>query len=80
MHETHLLNNIFKYLEVQEEKSSRKIKKVQIAISEFGSLSADHFLQHYKEAACGTKWEVLELEVNLIPFGPELEITGVEFV
>jgi len=80
MHDTHLLNSIFNYLETQENSSSRKIRKIRISISEFGSLNKEHFLQHYKQAVCGTKWEALELEVNTIAFGPELEITGIEFV
>ncbi len=80
MHDTHLLKNILKYLENQENLSSRQVKKVNIAISEFGSFSKEHFLEHYRQAVSGTKWEALKLEVDSIPFGPELEITGIEFV
>ncbi len=79
MHDTHLLKNIFKYLEEQEKESSRRIKKIRVALSEFGSFSKEHFSEHYKEAVRGTKWEDLELEIGSIPFGPELEITGIEF-
>lgn len=80
MHDTHLLKNILKYFESQEKLSSRQLKKVNIAISEFGSFSKEHFLEHYRQAVCGTKWEALKLEVDSVPFGPELEITGIEFV
>ncbi len=80
MHDTHLLKNILKYFEDQEKLSSRKIKKAYLSISEFGSLSKRHFLEHYQQAVSGTKWQDLEIEINTIPFGPELEITKLEFV
>jgi len=79
MHDTHLFKSILKYLEDQERLSSRKIKKVHLSISEFGSLSKEHLLEHFKEAVAGTRWQGLEVEVNIIPFGQELEITGLEF-
>ena len=79
MHDTHILKSIFQYLELQEKSSSCKIRKVSISISEFGSLSREHFLEHFKQAALGTKWQELEVEAKLIPFGPELEISGLEF-
>ncbi|MDD5408807.1 MAG: hypothetical protein PHC71_01770 [Candidatus Omnitrophica bacterium] len=79
MHDTHLLKSILKYLKDQEDLSSRKIKKIFVSISEFGSLNKEHFLEHYKQAICGTEWQGLEAVVDVIPFGPELEITGLEF-
>lgn len=78
MHDTHLLKNILKYLDDQQAACGR-IKKVHLAISEFGSLSKRHFLEHYQQAVSNTKWQDLEIEVKTIPFGPELEITGLEF-
>ena len=80
MHDTHLLKSIFKYLEEQENLSSRKVKKVHLAISEFGSLSKEHLLEHFKEALSNnSRWKGLGVEVKIIPFGSELEITGLEF-
>ncbi len=79
MHDTHLLKSILKYFEDQEKTTSRKIKKAYFSISEFGSLSKEHFLEHYKHAASGTKWQALEIEVKVVPFGSELEITSLEF-
>jgi len=79
MHDTHLLRNILKYFETQEKLSSRRIKKAYFSISEFGSLDKEHFLGHYKQATSGTRWQDLEIAVNIIPFGPELEITELEF-
>lgn len=79
MHETNLLKSILKYLEDQEKITSKEIKKVYFSISEFGSLSKEHFLEHYQQAACNTRFQGLEITVNMIPFGPELEITGLEF-
>ena len=79
MHDTHLLKNILKYLEDQENLSSRKIRRIFVSISEFGSLNKEHFLEHYKQSVCGTRWQDLEVVLDVIPFGPELEITGLEF-
>ena len=80
MHDTHIFKSIITYLESQENKTSRKVKKVHICLSEFGSLNREHFLEHYKQAVCGTRWQNMEVVVNSIPFGPELEITDLEFV
>ena len=80
MHDTHLFKSIISYLESQENKTSRKIKKVRICLSEFGSLNREHFLEHYSQAVCGTRWEGLEVVISTIPFGSELEITGLEFM
>lgn len=79
MHDTHLFKNILKYLEDQERSTSRRVKKVRLSISEFGSLSKEHLLEHFKEAIAGTRWRGLEVEIKTIPFGAELEITGLEF-
>lgn len=80
MHETHLLANIFKYLDEEEKASSRRIKKVYISLSEFGGISEEHFRQHYIHQAAGTKWLALDMEFKKIPCGPELEITKLDFV
>jgi hypothetical protein len=79
MHDTHLLKNIFRYFEEQEDSASCKIKKAHLSISEFGSLSKEHFLEHYQQAVCGSRWQNLKIAVSSIPFGPELEITALEF-
>jgi len=81
MHDTHLFKSILKYLEDQERSTSRRVKKVRLSISEFGSLSKEHLLKHFKEAISNnSRWQDLEVEVKIIPFGSELEITGLEFV
>ena len=79
MHETHLLENIFKYLDSEEKASSKKITKICIALSDFGGISEEHLREHYKEASFGTKWESLDLEITRVPYGPELEITRLDF-
>jgi len=79
MHETRLLKNIFRYLDKEENLFSKRIKKIYISLSEFGGISEEHFRQHYKRGAVGTKWQSLELEIKRIPYGPELEITKLEF-
>ncbi len=79
MHETHLLEKIFQYLDKEEQISSKKIKKIYISLSEFGGISKEHFLEHFKDESKGTKWESLEIEIKKIPYGAELEITRLEF-
>lgn len=79
MHETHLLENIFQYLDKEERVSSKKIKKIYISLSEFGGISKEHFLEHFREESTGTKWESLEIEIKKIPYGAELEITRLDF-
>jgi len=79
MHDTHLLKNILKYFEEQEASAFRKISRAHLSISEFGSLNKEHFLEHYQQAVSGTRFQGLEITIKTIPFGPELEITGLEF-
>ncbi len=79
MHETHLIENILGFLENEERASSKEIRKIYVSLSEFGSLSEEHFMEHYRDKTKGTKWETLEIEVNKIPYGSELEITKIEF-
>ncbi|PIQ91139.1 MAG: hypothetical protein COV71_00665 [Candidatus Omnitrophica bacterium CG11_big_fil_rev_8_21_14_0_20_41_12] len=79
MHDIHILKNIFKYLQEQEDQACRKLKKVHFSISEFGNFNQEHFLEHYRHAVRATRFQGLEIAVKTIPFGPELEITGLEF-
>ena len=79
MHETHIVENIFKYLEEEENASGRKIKRIHIALSEFGGIGKEHFLEHYQDASRGSRWENLEIEIKSIPYGAELEITRIDF-
>lgn len=79
MHETHIIENILEFLEKEERSSSKTIGKIYISLSEFGGLSEEHFMEHYKDKAKGTKWEDLAIEFNKVPYGPELEITRIEF-
>jgi Zn finger protein HypA/HybF involved in hydrogenase expression len=79
MHESHLLETIFKYLDKEERESSKRIRKVYISLSEFGGISEEHFKKHYREGAAGTKWENLQVQIAKIPYGPELEITRLDF-
>lgn len=79
MHETRLLKNIFQYLSKEEKISSKKIKKIYISLSEFGGISKEHFQEQYKKASAGTKWEGLKISTRKVPYGPELEITRLDF-
>jgi len=79
MHDTHLLKYILKYFKEQEELNSRKLKKVYLSMSEFGSLKKEHFLEHFQKAVSGTGFDGVEIKFETVPFGPELEITGLEF-
>lgn len=79
MHQTHLLKNILNYLRDQENSSKKNITKIYILLSEFGGLSEEHFREYYKQSTFGTKWEHLDIEIKKIPYGPELEITKIDF-
>jgi len=79
MHETHLIENILQYLDKEEKNSSRRIKKICIALSEFGGISEEHFRQHYKKESQGTRWESLEIDIQKVTYGPELEIRRLDF-
>ena len=79
MHESHLLENIFAYLDREEKLSSRRISKIHISLSEFGGISEEHFREHYRKDSLGTKWENLQLQITKIPYGPELEIIKLDF-
>lgn len=79
MHESYLLRHIFAYLDREQSLSSKRIKKVCISLSEFGGIDEEHLREHYKKESFGTKWESLELEIKKVSYGPELEITKLEF-
>jgi Zn finger protein HypA/HybF involved in hydrogenase expression len=79
MHETALLKNIFQYLDKEEKLSSKKIKKIYISVSEFGGIKSGHFRAHYKKESAGTRWGNLKMQIRKVPYGPELEITRLDF-
>ena len=79
MHETHLIDNILKYFEKEENISSKTIKKGYIRRSKTGGITKGHFLEHFKETTRGTKWESLKIEISEIPYGAELEIVKIDF-
>ena len=79
MHETHILKNILRYLDEEENKSHRKIKKIELSLSEFSGFSEEHLRQHLKEETSGTNRENLKVEIKKIAFGPELKITKVYY-
>lgn len=79
MHETHLFKNILSYLDSEEQTSSRRIKKIKITLSEFGGITPGHFIVHFRDATAGTRWEKLALEIDRIPYGPEMEISKIYF-
>ena len=79
MHETHIFKNMLAYLEGEEKTASRRIRKLCVTLSEFGGIKDEHFIEHCREAFAGTRWEALDIEINKIPYGPEFEITKIEF-
>jgi Zn finger protein HypA/HybF involved in hydrogenase expression len=79
MHETHLVKNIFKYLDKEERSASKRIIKIYILLSEFGGISEEHFNEQYKKESQGTKWESLKIQIKKVPYGPELEIARLDF-
>ena len=79
MHETHLIKNILRYLEEEEKASSGRIRKIYVALSEFGGISREHFLEHYRQESLGSRWNNLDIEFQKRVLGPELEITKIDF-
>ncbi|MEK7377146.1 MAG: hypothetical protein AABZ57_08325 [Candidatus Margulisiibacteriota bacterium] len=79
MHDTHIMKNIFGFLEEEEKTSSRNIDKIYVNISEFAGMTEQHFLEHYREAASGTKWSNIGIKISKLPYGPEVEITKIEY-
>lgn len=79
MHETHIVESILRYFEAEERSLQKPIKKVYIALSEFGGMSKEHFMEHFREAVAASKWQSIDVEIKKIPYGPELEITRIEF-
>ena len=79
MHELRILKDIFEYLAKEEKISSRTIKKIYVSLSGFGGISEEHFKEYYRKESAGTKWENLQMVIKKIPYGPELEITRLEF-
>lgn len=80
MHDSHLLKNMFNFLDNEEASENRKIKKISVSLSEFGSFSKEHFLEHFNDYKKGTKWNGLKVAIEKIPFGPEFELTKIEYV
>jgi Zn finger protein HypA/HybF involved in hydrogenase expression len=79
MHETHLFKHIPAFLAQEEEKSGKKVKTLYATISEFGSFKEPQVHEHVKDALKSSKWEGMNLVVITIPFGPDFEITKIEF-
>jgi Zn finger protein HypA/HybF involved in hydrogenase expression len=80
MHNTHIMEDILRYLKQEEKQSGRKIKKIYISLSRFGTLTKEHFLQHFEAASADAWRQALKVEIKEIPFGKELEITRIDFI
>lgn len=79
MHETHLFKNLIAYLTEEERASRRGIAKIHVELSEFGGLSQEHFMEHYRAGCAGTRWEHLDIAFGRVPYGPEFSITRIEY-
>ena len=79
MHETHLFQNLVKYLDEEERTSDKKISRIHVNLSKFGGLSKEHFLSHFAEVTKASDWKDLKIEFTDIPYGPEFEITELEY-
>lgn len=79
MHEAHIFKNMLAYLEGEEAAKGRHIGKILVSLSEFGGIKEGHFREHCREAFAGTRWEGLDIKIKKIPYGPEFEITKIEF-
>ena len=79
MHEAHLFQNLVRYLEEEEKASNKKIRKISVNLSGFAGLSKEHFLSHFGEASGNSRFKDIEIGFKEIPYGPEFEITELEY-
>ncbi len=79
MHEAHLFQNLIRYLEEEEKASDKKIRKISVNLSRFSGLSKEHFMSHFEEAALNSGGKDIEIDFKEVPYGPEFEITELEY-
>lgn len=64
MHEMSLINDLMrKIMRVADEHGARRVIGVKVELGALSHLSADHFREHFEEAAAGTRADGARLEV-----------------
>lgn len=66
MHEAHLITDVMRRLDrVAEETAAQRITSVRVWLGALSHLSADHFTEHFRHAAAGTKAEGARLDITV---------------
>ncbi len=64
MHEMHLIHDLMrKITTLATENDAKGINKVTVQLGALSHISADHFREHFEEAAAGTIAESAQLEI-----------------
>jgi hydrogenase nickel incorporation protein HypA/HybF len=65
MHEFHLINDLMKKIaHVAHEQHATRVAGVKVRLGALAHISADHFREHFVEAAAGTLAEGAKLEIE----------------
>lgn len=66
MHEASLMNSLMnKIFSIAEQEGGRKVSEVSVWLGALSHMSADHFRQHYDQAAAGTIASHAELDIEI---------------
>ncbi|MDD5730046.1 MAG: hypothetical protein PHN57_02845 [Candidatus Omnitrophica bacterium] len=74
-----MFKKLLLYLESEEKASGKSVSRIYVSVSELSGFSKEHFLEHFRQASTGTRWQGLDMEIKAIPYGAEFEITRIEF-
>lgn len=65
MHEFHLIHDLMRKIStLAAEQGARKVTVVRVALGALAHISAEHFREHFEEAATGTIADGARLEVE----------------
>jgi len=65
MHELSLMADFMKKLEtIASEHQGERIVGVRVKLGALSHISADHFREHFDEAAVGTAWQGVQMEIE----------------
>ena len=68
MHEFSLINDLMRKIkDIAREQGATKVVGVKVKLGALAHISADHFREHFEEAAAGTVATGARLEVELNP-------------
>lgn len=78
MHESSLMQGMLKAIEdVRSKNNGRRVRKITVALAEFGGITEEHFRTHFLEATQGTDLESARLEIRKVSFGLDARLVEV---